>query len=451
MAAGREHGEVVSAMFHDRQEAGRVLAERVSALGPSDPVVLGIARGGVVVAAEVARALGAPLDVSVVRKLGVPWHTELGFGALGEDGVAVLNDALIHDAGLSPEDIDDVARVERAELERRVRRYRGDRPPAELRGRTAIVVDDGIATGSTIRAALEAVRRRGPDRLILAVPVAPPRTVRALRVEVDDLVVVESVEPFFAVGQFYEEFPQTSDDEVTELLAAAPAPVAGAAPGGTRAVEIPVGRVSIVGDLTLPPDPVGVVLFAHGSGSSRFSPRNRAVAERLRADGLGTLLLDLLTPDEERDRANVFDVELLADRLEAAARAVADDPRTAGLPIAYFGASTGAAAALVAAADPSVPVEAVVSRGGRPDLAGVVLGAVQAPTLLIVGGADPVVLDLNRDAASALRCEHRVEVIPGATHLFEEPGALERVADLASGWFVRHLSAAPVGAGTDPA
>ncbi|HEY7476959.1 MAG TPA: phosphoribosyltransferase family protein [Actinomycetota bacterium] len=437
-------------VFHDRQEAGRVLTERVSALGPSDPVVLGIARGGVVVAAEVARALGAPLDVSVVRKLGVPWRTELGFGALGEGGVTVLNDALIRDAGLTPEDIDDVSRVERAELERRVRRYRGDRPPVELRGRTAIVVDDGIATGSTIRAALEAVRRRGPDRLILAVPVAPPRTVRALRVEVDELVVVESVEPFFAVGQFYEDFPQTSDAEVTELLAAAPAPIAGAAPGGTLGVEIPAGSARIRGDLTLPPDPVGVVLFAHGSGSSRFSPRNRAVAARLRERRLGTLLLDLLTPDEERDRANVFDIELLADRLGAATRSVQTHPATAGLPVASFGASTGGAAALVAAADPSVPVEAIVSRGGRPDLAGVMLGAVRAPTLLIVGGADPLVLDLNRDAASALRCEHRLEIVPGATHLFEEPGALELVADLAADWFVDHLSRDRAGVGTDP-
>ncbi len=447
---------MVIAVFHDRQEAGQVLAERLSVLRPSDPVVLGIARGGVVVAAEVARALRAPLDVTVVRKLGVPWHPELGFGALGEDGVVVLNDALIEATGLSPEDVEGVVRIERAELERRVRRYRGDRPPVALRGRTAIVVDDGIATGSTIRAALEAVRRRGPDRLILAVPVAPPRTVRALRGDVDELVVVGSDEPFLAVGQFYDTFPQTSDDEVTALLAAAPAPIAGARTTRIQEARMPwrsrSGRSRSVGDLTLPPDPVGVVLFAHGSGSSRFSPRNRAVAGRLRSDGLGTLLLDLLTPDEERDRAKVFDIELLADRLEAAARSVRDDPRTAGLPIAYFGASTGAAAALVAAADPAVPVEAIVSRGGRPDLAGVVLGAVTAPTLLIVGGDDPVVLGLNRDAASALRCEHRIEVIPGATHLFEEPGALERVADLASGWFVRHLASAPAGVvGTDPA
>jgi predicted phosphoribosyltransferase/dienelactone hydrolase len=437
-------------MFQDRSEAGRILAQHLEAHRTNHPVVLGIARGGVVVAAEVARALDAPLDVLVVRKLGVPWHPELGFGALAEEGVVVLNDPLIGELALSPEDVEAVTRAERAELERRVTRYRGGRAPLDLNHRTAIVIDDGIATGSSVRAALEAVRRRGPARLVLAVPVAPPRVVRELRDDADEVVVVESLEPFFAVGQFYEDFPQTTDDEVAGLLAAAPATatVAGGAiaatavdpPGRPTSCVIPSGEVHVAGDLTLPARPLGVVLFAHGSGSSRFSPRNRAVAERLVADGLGTMLLDLLTPDEELDRANVFDIELLADRLGDATRFVRNDPRTEGLPIAYFGASTGAAAALVAAADPSLPVEAVVSRGGRPDLAGVVLGAVRAPTLLIVGGADPIVIQLNRDAASALRCEHRIEIVPRATHLFEEPGALERVADLASAWFLGHLA-----------
>jgi putative phosphoribosyl transferase len=208
--------------------------------------------------------------------------------------------------------------------------------------------------------------------------------------------------------------------------------------------------VRLVGDLMLPDDPLGVVVFAHGSGSSRFSPRNRLVAARLRERRLGTLLLDLLTPREEHDRAKVFDVELLADRLGAAIRFVRADPRTDGLAVACFGASTGAAAALVAAADPTLPIEAVVSRGGRPDLAGMLLGAVRAPTLLIVGGADTAVLRLNREAASALRCEHRIEVVPGATHLFEEPGTLERAADPASAWFVRHLSRDRAAIGTDP-
>jgi putative phosphoribosyl transferase len=188
----------------------------------------------------------------------------------------------------------------------------------------------------------------------------------------------------------------------------------------------------------------GLVLFAHGSGSSRHSPRNQFVSRALQRAGLATLLFDLLSPEEALERANVFDVELLAVRLLAVTKWARARPACAGLQLGYFGASTGGAAALWAAAeDPTVG--AVVSRGGRPDLASARLGAVRAPTLLIVGGADTVVLGLNEGAASQLRCEHRLAVVPRATHLFEEPGALEAVAELARDWFVQHL--APVGTG----
>lgn len=201
-------------------------------------------------------------------------------------------------------------------------------------------------------------------------------------------------------------------------------------------VTIPTPAGSLGGTLRLPRGAAGIVVFAHGSGSSRFSPRNRAVAEVLRARGLGTLLLDLLTESESGDRAKVFDIALLADRLRAASAWLSARPDP--LPLGYFGASTGAAAALVAAAgDPRV--RAVVSRGGRPDLAGDALPLVVAPTLLIVGGEDTAVLDLNREALARLRCEKRLEVVPGATHLFEEPGALEEVARLAAEWFARFL------------
>jgi len=208
-------------------------------------------------------------------------------------------------------------------------------------------------------------------------------------------------------------------------------------------VRLLVGTVELAGDLTLPPGASGVVLFAHGSGSGRHSPRNRYVASALQQAGLATLLLDLLTEEEEavdRDRAELrFDIALLAGRLEAAMDWLAGDPRTAMLPIGLFGASTGAAAALVAAADRPERVAAVVSRGGRPDLAGPSLGLVRAPTLLVVGGNDRIVLELNRSAAGELRAEHRLEIVPGASHLFEEPGTLERVAALAGDWFRRWL------------
>ncbi|MGN9787092.1 dienelactone hydrolase family protein [Nonomuraea sp. ZG12] len=197
--------------------------------------------------------------------------------------------------------------------------------------------------------------------------------------------------------------------------------------------------VEVSGQLVVPDQARGVVLFVHGSGSSSRSPRNRYVAGALNEAGLGTLLFDLLTPEEEADRANVFDIELLAGRLLQATDRVREEPTAAGLPIGYFGASTGAGAALWAAAEPGVEVAAIVSRGGRPDLAGARLADVRAPTLLIVGGHDEQVVELNQEARRHLRCESRLEIVPGATHLFEEPGALERVAGLAGDWFTDRL------------
>jgi putative phosphoribosyl transferase len=208
-------------------------------------------------------------------------------------------------------------------------------------------------------------------------------------------------------------------------------------------VRLLVDAVELAGDLAIPPDAAGVVLFAHGSGSGRHSPRNRFVASALQQAGLATLLLDLLTGEEEtadQDRAELrFDIALLAGRLEGAMDWLDDDPRTAALPLGLFGASTGAAAALVAAADRPERVAAVVSRGGRPDLAGPSLGLVRAPTLLLVGGNDRIVLELNRSAANELGAEHRIEVVPGASHLFEEPGTLEQVAARAADWFGHRL------------
>jgi len=214
-------------------------------------------------------------------------------------------------------------------------------------------------------------------------------------------------------------------------------------PEPERPVTIHADGRELPGALGVPPAARGLVIFAHGSGSSRLSPRNRAVAAVLRRAGLATLLFDLLTAAEEREemwtRHLRFDIALLARRLVAATRQMAADPATAALPLGYFGASTGAAAALVAAAELAEVVRAVVSRGGRPDLAGDALERVRAPVLLIVGGNDPLVLELNQQAMTRLRAPHRLEVIPGATHLFEEPGALERVAELARDWFLEHL------------
>lgn len=440
-----------SRLFRDREDAGQRLAPLVArAVGDparEAPIVLGLPRGGVVVAYEIAGALGAPLDVWVVRKLGAPAQPELGVGAIAEGGELYLDRDLIQMLGISGGELTEVAEREADELERRVRRFRGQRPRPEVRGRTVIVVDDGIATGGTARAALRSLRRLGPRRLVLAVPVASTSTLDALRAEADEVVCLESDPYLGSIGSWYADFTQTSDDEVRALLGAArqdpAADRAGAA--APRPVQVRVGPALLEGDLAVPANAVGLVLFAHGSGSSRMSPRNRFVAEALRRVGLGTLLLDLLTVDEAlQDEVTShlrFDIDLLSRRLEGATEWARRQPETRALPIGYFGASTGAAAALVAAAERPDDVGAVVSRGGRPDLAGPYLAQVRAPTLLLVGSADPLVLDLNQDALDRMRAHRKLTVIPGATHLFEEPGALEEVARLAGEWLTRHLAA----------
>ncbi|MFD0404235.1 phosphoribosyltransferase family protein [Kitasatospora sp. NPDC127116] len=442
--------------FADRTEAGRRLAARLGHLAGPDTVIVALPRGGVPVAAEVAAVLGAPLDICVIRKLGVPYQPELGMGAIGEGGVRVLNDQVIRFSAVTDEQLAEVERRERAELARRARRYRGDRPPADLRGRTVVVVDDGIATGSTARAACRIVRERGAARVVLAVPVAPADWAERLDEVADELVCVDTPSPFYAIGEFYADFTQTGDEEVLRLLTEAGGDPPADSAGVDRELLLPVAGVRLAGRLTVPAGARGVVVFAHGSGSGRHSPRNRHVAEYLNRTGLATLLFDLLTEAEEPDRRNVFDVALLGGRLTAVARRLgaaqngpdAAVPEALGLPLGLFGASTGAAAALHTAAELGPAVRAVVSRGGRPDLAAPdTLARVRAPTLLVVGSLDPTVLDLNRRARSRLRCETGLAVVPHASHLFEEPGTLDRVAELASDWFLRHLPR-PVGPGS---
>ncbi|WP_329097985.1 phosphoribosyltransferase family protein [Actinomadura citrea] len=494
--------------FDDRADAGRRLAERLGGLRGRDAVVLGLPRGGVPVAFEVARALGAPLDVIVVRKLGVPFQPELAMGAIGEGGVLVVNDEIVRRTGLGETDLTDAQRREQSELDVRVERFRRGRPRVELGGRTVVVVDDGVATGATARAACQVVRAQGARRVILAVPVGSPDIIAGLRRTADDVVCVLEPDLFHAVGQWYREFGQTSDGEVVELLdrattpptnarhdsdpadPAGPARSAGTAnpadaahpggaanpggaakpggivdPGGSahpagatnpsgasgpgadadgppvvdEEVWIDGGFVELTGHLTVPARASGVVAFAHGSGSSRHSPRNRLVAAGLNQAGLGTLLFDLLTTGEELDRGKVFDIGMLADRLVAATAWLRDRPDIAGARIGYFGASTGAAAALCAAAEPGADIAAVVSRGGRPDLAERRLSDVRAPTLLIVGGADRQVIGLNQRAQRRMRCQNQLTIVPAATHLFEEPGALRAVTDHARDWFLAHM------------
>jgi putative phosphoribosyl transferase len=425
--------------FRDREDAGRRLAARLARYRDERPAVFALPRGGVPVAFEISRSLEAPLDVFVSRKLGAPGQPEFGIGAVAPGGVRVLNADVVERLGIPDDYLEAVTRTETAEVERRLRHFRGDRPEPEVAGRTVILVDDGLATGVTARAAVESLRRLGPRRLVLAAPVCAAQTAELLALEVDELVCLESPSDLGAIGFWYGDFSQTSDEEVIELLERS------RQEGGERTVRIPAGPVELQGSLGVPAGggARGIVLFAHGSGSGRHSPRNRRVARTLRETGLATLLIDLLTPDEEvldlESGRLRFDIGLLARRLVDATDWLRHDPDTRDLTIGYFGASTGAGAALVAAAERPREVSAVVSRGGRPDMAGDALSRVEAPTLLIVGGEDETVIRLNEEALALLRAEKRLEIVAGAGHLFEEPGALEEVARLAADWFTRYL------------
>ena len=429
--------------FRDRSAAGQALARAlVGHVDGDDLVVLGLPRGGVPVAAEVAAVLDAPLDIICVRKLGHPTNPEFGLGALGEGGVVVLDHVLMAYSEVSEADLEPIARREQLELDRRAGLYRGGRPPLPLRGRTAVVVDDGLATGVSARAAIRVARARGARRVVLAVPVAAPDADLALRNEADAVVAVTVPHDFRAVGLWYDDFTPTRDAEVIAALSPRSTSLGADAGAAARsAVVIPVEGAELKGFLDVPRRARGLVVFVHGSGSGRLSPRNQAVSAALNRRGFATLLFDLLTEDEMHDRTNVFDIDLLARRLHTTTEWAVRRPELHGLPVGYFGASTGAAAALVAAAHSDVPISALVLRGGRPDLADGALRAMRAPVLLVVGGNDEPTLRVNVGAARDLLAPYRIEVVPGATHLFEEPGALERVARLAAEWFERHLAA----------
>ncbi len=291
-----------------------------------------------------------------------------------------------------------------------------------------------------MKSALAAIRRQGAARIVVAVPVAPEDTLAEIAALADDVVCLNPSRAFRGVGGFFADFHQLTDQETIGLLRQGWTAEGASAGTVARAVSIPPH--DLAGDLALPPDPRGIVLFAHGSGSSRLSPRNLAVAESLNGQGFATLLMDLLTTDEARDRRNVFDIPLLAERLAETALWIGSEPDIADLPLGLFGASTGAGAALLAAAEMRDRIAAVVSRGGRPDLAGARLAQVHAPTLLIVGGDDEQVIALNRKALASLTCEKLLRIVPGAGHLFEEPGTLEQVTELAGAWFQHYLAPA---------
>lgn len=417
--------------FRDREEAAHLLAQKLSAYRGKKPLVLAIPRGAVPMARIISDALGGEADVVLVRKLRAPMQPELAIGSVDEHGHVFLSPYASR-LGISENYLAAEKNEQMRTLAERRSLYTAAHPSVDPKDRIVIVVDDGIATGSTMIAALKSVRERMPARLIAATAVAPPENIEKIRPYADEVFCLAAPREFYAVGQFFQNFDQVEDEEVVAILKGENLP-------SDPEVTILADGHRLPGNLTVPRNAKGLVLFAHGSGSSRLSPRNRYVAGVLQERGIATLLFDLLTPAEDRDYEMRFDIPLLARRLMAATEAAQAFPESKGLAIGYLGASTGAAAALIAAAALEKRVSCVVSRGGRPDLALDTLDRVTAPTLLIVGGYDDAVIAMNRKAYAALSCEKELSIVPGATHLFEEPGTLEEAARRAADWFEKHF------------
>jgi putative phosphoribosyl transferase len=436
--------------FRNREEAGRELALHLRAQKIRNPIVVALPRGGVPIAAEVALELQAPLDILIVKKLGAPDNPEYGIGAITEGNLYILHDAAMSELGMDPHDLLPILDRAQKEVKRRVSLFEKYRPHLSVKNRNVILVDDGLATGVTATVAVEYYRQQGASKIILATPVCARDSAHQLRTLADQVICLQEPDLFYAVGNWYQDFSQISDDQVIEILSQF-SPDSQATKkemepvdeslslGIVREVTIRDCGVELQGSLSIPPACSGIVLFAHGSGSSRFSPRNQQIAQALNDAQIGTLLFDLLSTSESRSSQNVFNIPLLSDRLLIATRWVQNQNQFKGYPIGFFGASTGGGAALWAASELGHEVSAVVSRGGRPDLAIPRLKEVVAPTLLIVGGEDEPVIQANEEALSELT-DAKLITIPGATHLFEEPGALEEVANLAKNWFAGHFT-----------
>ncbi len=463
-------GSQPSVLFRDRWSAGAALAPLLQRYATErDVVVLGLARGGVPVARQVADAIGAPMEVFVARKVGVPGIEEVALCAIAEGTEKVLTDKVAWYIGVPARVVQRLSAHERVELDRRVRLYRQGRSLPAIKGRVVILVDDGLATGATMCAAIEAIRVQQPRELVVAVPVATEDGANEVRPYVDALVVAREMGAQQTVSSMYETFTQVSDADVLELLAqpsmVAPSMVVrdvsqrisdsraygpGARARAERQLSIPVDAGVLLADyatpypirskgvLDLEDECAGLVVLVHGGGSSRHSYRNRYIGGRLRLSGYATVRLDLMTSEEhERDAR---DASLRFDAWQGAARIVAacewlrrGGYAGAASPV-IMGASTGAAAALCAAAILRSRVSGVIARGGRVDLASSVLEYVKAPVLMIVGDRDAETIERNKSAQRRLPPSARLVRVRGAGHTFEEPGALGAVAEHAVDW-----------------
>ncbi len=418
-------------IFRDRDQAARLLEEKLSDFRGQKPLVLGVPRGAVPMARIIADALDGELDIILVHKFSLPDQPEYAMGAVSEDGDVYLGIGAER-MKLDESQVADAAAHEIDRLQAKRRLFTPKKTDkVDVRGRVVILVDDGIATGATMIAAVRSVKDGGAGRVIVASPVVSSQAVARIEMEGAEVRSVLVPENFFAVSQFYEDFEQVEDYEVVQVLT-----------GSRPEISIRQDGLELKGLLVVPDLPKGIVVFAHGSGSGRHSPRNQFVARILQRAGFATLLADLISESESETRERVFDIDFLSRRLLTIIHWVKEDPQLMRLPLCLFGASTGAAAAIKSAMKMNEgEVSAIVSRGGRPDLAWECLPLMVAPSLLIVGELDQPVLAQTREAFMQMNCEKDLVVIPGAGHLFEEPGALEKVAVAAETWFSKHLAA----------
>ena len=428
-------------IFKNREEAAYLLARELRQYAQSNAVVLALPRGGVPLGAVIARQLELPLDVILIKKIGHPSQPEYAIGAVS------LNSRIVNtDIPVPATYLEEQTQAIRSALKKRYDTYNQGRRPLAIAGKTVILVDDGIATGYTILAAVQLLEKAKAAKIIVAVPVAPPEASTLMPPYVDAFICLQTPAHFQAVGQFYHDFSEVSHEAViralaTQSFAASSQPPAPASGYFLREeVAITLDDCQLAGNLQVPDQARGMVIFSHGSGSSRHSSRNRYVARVLEEAGFGTLLFDLLTEAEDASYQNRFDIGLLTQRLISVTIWLANLEPVAHQPLGYFGASTGAASALGAAANLGAKIKAVVARGGRPDLALAVLPQVTAATLLLVGSRDEQVLALNRQAFDRLQTTRELTVVPGASHLFEETGKLEEMAGLAAQWFRRYLA-----------
>ncbi len=445
-------------LYRDRQQAGEAVAEALAEYANRDDVmVLGLPRGGVVVARAVAELLRVPLDILVARKLGVPGMSEVAFGAIVEGEADATMDDVAWYLGLPTSLVSSIEAREHRELARRVARYRGQRPAADVKGRTVLLVDDGLATGATIRAAATSVRKKGAARVVVACPVGSTEGCSSVGSVVDRVVVLATPEPFGMVSDWYEDFAPVSDDAVVCALTGGSAPevIEPSQEDATDERSVSIGidddAGSLSGDLGVPDESFahgararGLVIFAHGGGSSRQSYRNRFLAGWLRMAGWATLRVDLLLADEqERDLTSGvhrFDVALIGRRLTSAVDWAVRERVPGSANVVLFGASTGAAAAVIAAVARPGVVRGVVARGGRVDLAGEALQQLRAPILLIVGGSDADTVRWNRSAIRQLRGDVTLKIVRRAGHTFEEAGAIGAVGAHAINWLNRRYA-----------